>query len=491
MKGCILIIFSILIFCCRPDEKLGEVEEQKSLYAIFTTNPLFNKPTEEFSEEFLKVMKRVKATKSSYIFDVSLDEALEAGISEKEYNDIVEAIEATNRFVAGSELITSSNRQAGGENNEIEEQDSSVYCQEQEDVIQKNHFVLTITTKRNYVRHKALLLYKEIGSDLIKIDSAYWVNGKFKLKGEILYPLRASIRLVRESSDGRFGDALDIYLEEGHIQVTIEERLQNAKLKGTPLNNDLQAYRNVTRAFDEKIDILNARVERAYREKDTLAIQEINIEHNRLLEDRRKSEKKYFDDHLNSLVALDWLERTSYIPLEKSQILVSFDKLSSQVKNSRQGKRYYQILKSTPSVEPGSQAPDFLAKNAKGKNVTLNSLRGNYVLLYFWASWNDSWRGENDHVLKIYNKYKSNKFKVLGFSLDSSSDTWMDIVTKKDALPGEQVADTENVGKINSLYAIRDIPCNFLIDPKGKIIATDLFGEELEERLERILGGIE
>ena len=126
--------------------------------------------------------------------------------------------------------------------------------------------------------------------------------------------------------------------------------------------------------------------------------------------------------------------------------------------------------------------------DTEGNPVTLSSLYGKgYLLVDFWASWCGPCRGENPNVVAAYNKYHAKGFEILGVSYDDNKDKWLKAI-EEDKLPWIHVSDLKGWGNMTAkLYSISGIPANVLLDKEGKIIAKNLRGAALEEKLAELL----
>ena len=137
----------------------------------------------------------------------------------------------------------------------------------------------------------------------------------------------------------------------------------------------------------------------------------------------------------------------------------------------------------------GMTAPDFSMADTEGNQVALNSFRGKYVLVDFWASWCKPCRMENPNLVRVYNSYKDKNFTILGVALEKpgQKEAWLRAINE-DNLGWKQISDLQFWDSpVVVQYGIQGIPFNVLLDPAGKILAQGLRGEMLDAKLREIL----
>jgi len=283
---------------------------------------------------------------------------------------------------------------------------------------------------------------------------------------------------------------VDLFLDKGNISVSGEiDSLYKAKITGSPVVNEYAAYNAYQQGTRQTVQLIFNKYVDAYNKKDSVAEagykKEFEDARNKQAALSKEAQAKFVNEHPNSIASAWELIHLVDMPnLAKGKAM--YDKFSPTVKNSKMGKEIKERIDKLSSVTTGSVAPAFAQKDTVGNTVTLNAFKGKYVLLEFWASWCAPCRAESPNILKAYAKYQSKGFDILSVSLDNDKNKWIEAI-KKDGLTWTQVSDLKGWrNEVASLYGIHAVPANFLIDPSGKIIAQNLRGEALNDKLAAI-----
>ena len=135
----------------------------------------------------------------------------------------------------------------------------------------------------------------------------------------------------------------------------------------------------------------------------------------------------------------------------------------------------------------GELAPEIELMSKEDSMVKLSLFNGKVVLIDFWASWCGPCRAANPYIQKLYKKYKDSGFEVFAVSLDVNKPLWLKAI-KRDKLTYMQVIDNSGwLWKENEKYYIDALPTNFLLDKSGKIVAINIEGKELFDKVKELL----
>ncbi|MDP4595588.1 MAG: TlpA family protein disulfide reductase [Crocinitomicaceae bacterium] len=211
-----------------------------------------------------------------------------------------------------------------------------------------------------------------------------------------------------------------------------------------------------------------------------------------------------FQTALQSYVGMYANSAALILPLSSMQIdqdFASYEKLmlplyqsfgqSTIVQNLY--KQYLAKKQEREAADPfarGKLVPDFEELRTDGKKkMKLSDLKGQVILLDFWASWCGPCRAENPNVVKNYQKYKDAGFTVMSVSLDSNKDKWLAAIAADQLAWPNHVSDLGGwQSKVAQLYGVQSIPFTVLLDKEGRVIATNLRGAALEQALQQIFG---
>jgi len=317
--------------------------------------------------------------------------------------------------------------------------------------------------------------------DTIKVNSGY-----FELKTEIIEPNIHFLQI-----DGKQG-TFPFIAENGTVDIQVyKDSLAASEAKGTVSNDDFMRYKSETKIYIESLNGIGNDLQQAMILKDSLLAEDLQEQYQDVRNQIQEYELAFIKDATNSLVSVLILERflaNNAIPLNEAKTI--YESFSDRVKNTNSARTIQNQLELGPKAEVGQIAPSFKGPNPEGNQFALENVMGKVTLIEFWASWCRPCRIENPNLVQLYRKNKNRGFNIIGVSLDRDKNKWIQAI-KDDGLVWNHVSNLKFWNDpIAKLYKVNAIPASFLLDENGIIVARDLRGLALFNKVEELLNEI-
>ena len=349
--------------------------------------------------------------------------------------------------------------------------------------VEKNTFVLKGQTDLPEGK-RIFRISPNANNQPVYIDTTTVTNGNFELIGDVDQIDVNFLFIEGEQQNVPF------IVEEGIIEIALfKDSIASSKIKGTTSNNDLNDYRSSTADFTKKINAVATEIQSANSMGDNLYVTQLQADYTAIQERLNAYEMEFLrtqtDSYISSLIMERFLSQ-KLIQVPEAKIV--YNTYTDRIKSSRSGINVANIInKPVNPTAIGQIAPLFEGPTPAGDLVSLESLRGKVTIIDFWASWCRPCRIENPNLVRLYNRMHDKGLEIIGVSLDRNKASWERAIAD-DGLKWNHVSNLQYWSDpIAKLYGVRAIPAAFVLDSKGKIVAKNLRGAQLDAKIEELL----
>lgn len=295
-------------------------------------------------------------------------------------------------------------------------------------------------------------------------------------------------------------EPLNKLIQDSISKLTTKNVFREISLKFSSSSSDSQLYdffnqelKKYQIQFQLSQDSLTVLGENALKKRDLVSYtsfsdQTVNLWKGEILPKMQAERRKHFYKHPKSVIVPYLISTTTDLQDHYEEYLTILKRLKGDAANSKYATAAFERLKSFKHTGVKQILPPPAGLTSDGHRFLYDPTKSKLTLIEFWASWCVPCRASNPDLIKAYHQYKNLGFNIIGVSIDTDSSKWKKAI-KDDKLPWINISDLKSMEKSENTarYNIVEIPQNFVVDGRGRIIAVNVFHEDLIKMLNTYL----
>jgi thiol-disulfide isomerase/thioredoxin len=319
----------------------------------------------------------------------------------------------------------------------------------------------------------------------VPLDTVQVMQGSFSFNMPQEEPQQINMIKI----DGVAGNLFFVYEKEPIKATLYKDSLRSSIVTGGKHNKLLMSYMDTLKSNAMKMRDIQLEMRTAMSEQDREKYMSLRDEQKELEEKDLEFRKEVATENKNSIIAaLSLSDLMGGKKIPNTEIKDIYDSFSNEVKDHTLGRLINENIAKMSKTDIGAVAMPFEAPTPEGDRLSLEDAMGKLTLIDFWASWCKPCRMENPNVVSVYNDYKDKGFNIISVSLDKNKSSWEKAIVD-DNMDWYHVSNLKYWSEPIAVdWGVRSIPATFLIDEKGVIVAKNLRGAALRQKVDEILG---